>query len=524
MGGMARILVTEEIAEAGLGRLRDAGHEVDVRIGLTPEELASAVVSSQALIIRSATQVTEAVLAAGSDLVVIGRAGIGLDNVDVEAATARGVLVVNAPQSNIVSAAEHTMALLLAQARNVPQAHSALVAGRWERSRWEGVELADKTLGIVGLGRIGKLVADRARGFGMRLLAFDPFVSADRARQLGVELRPLDQLVADADFLTIHLPKTPETAGLIGRDLLVKAKPTLRLINVARGGIVDETALADCIRDGVIAGAALDVFDAEPTTESPLFGLPSVVVTPHLGASTREAQDKAGETIADMVQLALAGEFVPFAVNLAAAEAHENLRPFLPLAERLGRLFGSLVAELPSTVEISVEGDIGAYDTRIVGLAVLKGLFGRVSDEPVTYVNAPQRARESGIDVREVSSTHSADYVNLVTVSGGGHSLSGTLTGRRGEQRIMMIDDHTFDVPPADHMLMVANDDRPGVIGTVGTILGDAGVNIADMDVGRAEQTGTAVMLIAPTSIVPPAVVEALRRAPGIIRVTTLTA
>ena len=524
MGSMSRILVTEEIAEAGLARLRAAGHAVDVRVGLTPEELAVEVVGSQALIIRSATQVTDEVLAAGSDLVVVGRAGIGLDNVDVDGATARGVLVVNAPQSNIVSAAEHTMALLLAQARNVPQAHSALVAGRWERSRWEGVELADKTLGIVGLGRIGKLVADRARGFGMRLLAFDPFVSADRARQLGVELRPLDQLVAEADFLTIHLPKTPETAGLIGRDLLVKAQPALRLINVARGGIVDEAALADCIRDGVIAGAALDVFDAEPTTESPLFGLPSVVVTPHLGASTREAQDKAGETIADMVQLALAGEFVPFAVNLAAAEAHENLRPFLPLSERLGRLFGSLVAELPSMVEISVEGDIGAYDTRIVGLAVLKGLFGRVSDEPVTYVNAPQRARESGIDVREVSSTHSADYVNLVTVSGGGHSLSGTLTGRRGEQRIVMIDDHTFDVPPADHMLMVTNDDRPGVIGTVGTILGDAGVNIADMDVGRAEQAGTAVMLIAPTSIVPPDVVEALRSAPGIIRVTTLTA
>jgi D-3-phosphoglycerate dehydrogenase / 2-oxoglutarate reductase len=468
--------------------------------------------------------VTEELLAAGPDLVVVGRAGIGLDNVDVEAATRRGVMVVNAPQSNIVSAAEHTMALLLAQARNVPQAHSALVAGRWERSRWEGVELADKTLGIVGLGRIGKLVADRARGFGMRLLAFDPFVSAERARQLGVELRPLDQLVADADFLTIHLPKTPETAGLIGRDLLAKAKPTLRLVNVARGGIVDEAALAECIGEGVIAGAALDVFDTEPTTDSPLFGLPSVVVTPHLGASTREAQDKAGETIADMVQLALAGEFVPFAVNLAAAEAHENLRPFLPLAERLGRLFGSLVLELPSTVEISVEGDIGAFDTRIVGLAVLKGLFGRVSEEPVTYVNAPQRARESGIDVREVSSTHSADYVNLVSVSGGGHSLSGTLTGRRGEQRIVTIDDHTFDVPPADHMLMVTNDDRPGVIGTVGTILGDAGVNIADMDVGRADQVGTAVMLIAPTSIVLPDVVAALRTAPGIISVTTLTA
>ena len=333
-------------------------------------------------------------------------------------------MVVNAPQSNIVSAAEHTMALLLAQARNVPQAHAALVAGRWERARWEGVELADKTLGIVGLGRIGKLVADRARGFGLRLVAYDPFVSAERARQIGVELVPLDQVVAESDFLTIHLPKTAETSGLIGRELLLKAKPTLRVINVARGGIVDEAALADAIRDGVIAGAALDVFDSEPTTDSPLFGLDSVVVTPHLGASTREAQDKAGDTIADMVQLALAGDFVPFAVNLAAAEAHETLRPFLPLAERLGRLFGSLVSALPVTVEIAVEGDIGAYDTRIVGLSVLKGIFGRVSDEPVTYVNAPQRARDHGVDVREVSSTSSTDYVNLVTVSGGGHTLS----------------------------------------------------------------------------------------------------
>ena len=286
-------------------------------------------------------------------------------------------MVVNAPQSNIVSAAEHTMALLLAQARNVPQAHAALVAGRWERSRWEGVELADKTLGIVGLGRIGKLVADRARGFGMRLVAYDPFVSADRARQLGVELLPLDQVVAESDFLTIHLPKTAETTGLIGRDLLLKAKPTLRVINVARGGIVDEAALADAVRDGVIAGAALDVFDTEPTTESPLFELDAVVVTPHLGASTREAQDKAGDTIADMVQLALAGEFVPFAVNLAAAEAHDDLRPFLPLAERLGRPVRVARRRCcRRTVEITVEGDIGAYDTRIVGLSVLKGMFG----------------------------------------------------------------------------------------------------------------------------------------------------
>jgi D-3-phosphoglycerate dehydrogenase / 2-oxoglutarate reductase len=527
---MARILVTEAIADSGLDRLRAAGHEVDVRTELSPAELLEAVAGAHALIIRSATEVTDEVLAAGSDLLVVGRAGIGLDNVDTEAATRRGVMVVNAPQSNIVSAAEHTMALLLAQARNVPQAHAALVAGRWERSRWEGVEIADKTLGIAGLGRIGKLVADRARAFGMRLIAFDPFVSADRGRQLGVDLLPLDQVVAESDFLTIHLPKTPETKGLIGRELLLKAKPGLRVINVARGGIVDEAALADAIRDGVVAGAALDVFDTEPTTSSPLFALDAVVVTPHLGASTREAQDKAGDTIADMVQLALAGDFVPFAVNLAAAEAHDDLRPFLPLAERLGRAFGSLVSELPATIEIAVEGDIGGYDTRIIGLSVLKGVFGGISEEPVTYVNAPQRAREAGVDVREVSSTASADWVNLITISGGGHSVAGTLSGRRAEHRIVLIDGNRLDVPPAEHMLMVANDDRPGVIGTVGTILGNAGVNIADMDVGRSvadehgASPGTAVMLIAPSSPVPPELVDALRAAAGIIDVVAFSA
>jgi D-3-phosphoglycerate dehydrogenase len=519
---MPRILVTEEIADGGLDRLRAAGHEVDVRLGLSPAELLEAVVGASALIIRSSTQVTDEVLAAAGGMVVVGRAGSGLDNVDVDAATRRGVMVVNAPQSNIISAAEHTMALLLAQARNVPQAHAALVAGRWERSRWEGVELADKTLGIVGLGRIGKLVADRARGFQMRLVAYDPFVSAERARQLGVELLPLDELVAESDFLTVHLPKNKETVGLIGRDLLSKAKPSLRIVNVARGGIVVESELAECIRDGVIAGAALDVFDTEPTTESPLFELPQVVVTPHLGASTREAQDKAGDTIADMVELALAGEFVPFAVNISAAEANETLRPFLPLAERLGRLYGSLVDGSPSVVELAFSGEIGGYDTRILGLAALKGFFGGISDEQVTFVNGPQLARDHGVEVREVNSTTSDDYVNLITISGGGHSISGTLQGRRGEQRIVEVDGHTFDVPPADHMLMVTNDDRPGVIGTVGTLLGDAGVNIADMDVGRAHTPGTAVMLIAPTAEVAATVLASLAAAPGILSVRSL--
>jgi len=511
---MARILVTEEIADGGLERLRAAGHEVDVQLDLS--QLLTAVKGAHALIIRSATQVTAEVLEAGSELIVVGRAGIGLDNVDVPEATKRGVMVVNAPQSNIISAAEHTMALLLAQARNVPQAHAALVAGRWERSRWEGVELADKTLAVIGLGRIGKLVADRAKAFGMRLVAYDPFVSADRARQMGVELVPLDQAVAEADFLTIHLPKTKETTGLINRDLLLKAKPSLRVINVARGGIVDEQALADCVRDGIIAGAAIDVFVTEPTTSSPLFEQPSIVVTPHLGASTREAQDKAGDTIADMVKLALAGDFVPFAVNVDAAEANETLRPFLPLAERLGRLFASLVGSLPDALEVCTEGDIAGYDTRILSLAALKGFFGSITDDQVTYVNAPQLAKEKGIELRETHCATSADFVNLLTLTGGGHSLSGTLVGRRSEQRIVMIDDHHFDVPPAEHMLVVKNDDRPGVIGTVGTLLGDAGINIADMDVGRAATPGTAVMLIAPTAEIPDEVLATLRSAPGI--------
>jgi D-3-phosphoglycerate dehydrogenase len=519
---MARILVSEAIADGGLDRLRHAGHDVDVQLDLSPEALLTAIVGAHALIIRSSTQVTAEVLAAGTDLVVVGRAGIGLDNVDVPAATARGVMVVNAPQSNIISAAEHTMALLLSQARNVPQAHAALVAGRWERGKWEGVELADKTLGVVGLGRIGKLVADRAKGFQMRIVAYDPFVSADRARQMGVELLPLDQLVAESDFLTIHLPKTAETKGIISRDLLLKAKPSLRVINVARGGIVVESDLAECISEGIIAGAALDVFDAEPTTESPLFELPSVVVTPHLGASTREAQDKAGDAIADMVQLALAGDFVPWAVNVDAVEPHEAVRPFLPLAESLGRLYGALAGGLRESFEVSCNGDLAQYDTRMIGLATLKGFFSRLSEDPVSYVNAPNMAKAAGLSIREVTSPDTDEYVNLVTISDGTHSISGTLAGRRAEQRIVAIDGHSIDVPPSEHMVVITNDDRPGVIGLVGVTMGEHGVNIADMDVGRTPEAGTAVMVLATTEEPPAEAIEVLRASPGIISVTVL--
>ncbi|MBA2283618.1 MAG: phosphoglycerate dehydrogenase [Acidimicrobiia bacterium] len=520
---MARVLVSEEIAEGGLDRLRAAGHDVDVQLGLSAEQLLGAVADANALIIRSATKVTAEVLAAAPAMVVVGRAGIGLDNVDVDVATERGVMVVNAPQSNILSAAEHTMALLLAQARNVPQAHAALKAGRWERSRWEGVELADKVLGIVGLGRIGKLVAQRAHSFGMRLVAHDPFVSADRARALGIELLDLEELMKRADFVTLHLAKTKETVGLIGADLLAKAKPGIRIVNVARGGIVDEAALAAAIRNGAVGGAALDVFAEEPTTASPLFELDEVVVTPHLGASTREAQDKAGDTIADMVQLALAGDFVPFAVNVSAAEASETVRPFLPLAERLGRLWSSLTDGIPAVLEVEYQGQLADYDTRILTLSVLKGVFGGRTEQSVSYVNAPQIAAERGLEVRSSSTPATAEYVNLVTVRGGGHAIAGTLIGPRSDPRVVMIDDLNVDLPPARHLLVVRNDDRPGMIAAVATTLAEAGINIDDMHLGHSAEGAAAMQVLATTPAVPEPVQAVLRDVPGLLSVNVLT-
>jgi D-3-phosphoglycerate dehydrogenase len=518
----ARVLVAERLAPRGIDAMRAAGLEVDESVGLSPEELLDAVRGASAIVIRSATQVTAEVLEAGTDLVVVGRAGIGLDNVDVEAATRRGVMVVNAPQSNVLSAAEHAVALLLAQARNIPQADRDLKAGAWNRSRWEGVELYGKTLGIVGLGRVGVLVAQRALAFGMRLLAFDPFVSAERARQLGVQIVPeLEDLVRQADFMTIHLPKTSDTVGIVGAELLAHAKPTLRIVNTARGGIVDEAALADAVRDGRIAGAALDVFDTEPTTESPLFELDSVVVTPHLGASTAEAQDKAGVTIAEQVVLALRGEFVPYAVNVAANEANATVQPFLPLVERLGRLFTALAGGAVERLEVTYEGEIGDYDCRVLTLAALKGVLAGVVDEPVSFVNAPQLAEARGVEVSETTSSSALDYVNLVSMRGriGERDVhvAGTLFGKRAKPRIVGIDEHSVDVPPSSFMLVVRNADTPGMIGAVGSILGESGLNIADMDVGTNEAGEPALMVIATDAAVPRTVVDRLLAEDGIL-------
>jgi D-3-phosphoglycerate dehydrogenase / 2-oxoglutarate reductase len=514
----ARVLVSEPLAERGLAAMRTAGLDVDVQIGLSAEHLLSAVKGARALVIRSATQVTAEVLEAAADLVVVGRAGIGLDNVDVPEATRRGVMVVNAPQSNILSAAEHTLALLLAQARNVPQANADLKAGAWNRSKWEGVELHGKTLGIVGLGRVGVLVAQRAHSFGMRLVAYDPFVSPDRARQLGVALVPtIDELFTISDFVSIHATKTPETVGLVNASVLASAKPGLRLVNAGRGGIVDEDALAAAIAEGRLGGAAIDTFAKEPTTESPLFALENVVVTPHLGASTAEAQDKAGETIAEQVILALRGDFVPFAVNVAASEASESVRPYLPLAERVGRLFTGLAGGAPSTLNIEYEGEIADYDCRVLTLSVLKGVLAPVVAEPVSFVNAPQIAEQRGISVRETKSSDALDYVNLIVVRGDqGTHVAATLFGKHQAPRIVGIDGHQVDLPPARHMLVVHNDDSPGMIGRVATVLGNTDINISNMDVGQSPSGEAALMVIATETAVPAAVVEQVTRQPGV--------
>ncbi len=522
---MARVLVTEEIAQSGLQELRNAGHEVDVRLGLSPTELLDAVVGANALIIRSATQVDAATLEAASDLVVVGRAGIGLDNVDVAKATELGVMVVNAPQSNILSAAEQAMALLLAQARNIPQAHAALKAGKWERSKWEGVELYGKTLGVVGLGKIGALVAQRALAFGMRIVAFDPYISEERAKHMGVQLMTLDALLAQSDFITIHLPKNKETTDLLDAAALAKTKVGVRIVNAARGGIVNEDDLAEAIRNGHVHGAALDVFAKEPTTESPLFDLASVVVVPHLGASTAEAQDKAGVTIAEQVQLALAGDFVPFAVNVAAGEVSNVVRPFMGLAEVLGRFIGGLLDGNPADLEVIYQGELAGAGTKILTLCALKGLLGATGHDGVSFVNAPQMAAEHGLTWGEVSTVESPEYVNLITVRSGDHAVSGTLMtiGTRLETRIVTVDGHSVEIPPAATMLVVRNDDRPGMIGHVGLALGEAHVSISSMAVGPDPTTKTALMVISTITPTPESVIERLRATDGIQDIHLIT-
>ncbi|MGL5823956.1 MAG: phosphoglycerate dehydrogenase [Nocardioides sp.] len=501
------VLIAEELSPATVEAL---GPDFEIRHcnGADRPALLAAITDVDAILIRSATKVDAEALAAAGQLKVVARAGVGLDNVDVKAATQSGVMVVNAPTSNIVSAAEIAVGLMLAAARHISPAHAALRNGEWKRSKYTGIELYEKTLGIVGLGRIGVLVAQRLNAFGMTVIAYDPYVQAGRAAQMGVRLVDLDTLLAESDFMSVHLPKTPETAGLIGVEELAKVKPSLVLVNAARGGIVDEAALFAALKEGRLAAAGLDVFATEPCTDSPLFELENVVATPHLGASTDEAQEKAGVAVAKSVRLALSGELVPDAVNVQGGLIAEDVRPGIPLTEKLGRVFTALAGEVAQNIDVEVRGEISEYDVKVLELAALKGVFTDVVPESVSYVNAPLMAAERGTEVRLVCDAESPDHRNLITVrgtlaDGSQVSCSGTLVGIAQRERLVEVNGLAVDIEPTDHLAFFSYHDRPGVVGVLGRILGDAGVNIASMQVARDAKGGPALVALSVDSAIP---------------------
>jgi len=515
------VLITEELSSAGIAQL-EPGFEIRHTDGADRAQLLPALADADAVIIRSATTIDAEALEHAPNLRVVARAGVGLDNVDVEAATRAGVMVVNAPMSNIVSAAEHAVALLLSSARNVPQATASLKSGQWKRSAFTGVELQDKVAGILGLGKIGILVAQRLAAFDMTVIAYDPYVAAARAAQLGVRLVSLDELLAESDFISVHLPRNAETVGLIGDRQLHRVKPTVRIINAARGGIVDEDALASALADGRVAGAALDVYATEPCTASPLFGLPNVVVTPHLGASTSEAQEKAGTQVARSVRLALAGEFVPDAVNVQGGTVDELIRPGLPLTEKLGRIFTAVAAGIAARVEVEVRGEIAGLDVSVLQLAALKGVFSDIVEDTVTYVNAPLLAAERGVQVSLVTDKESPHWRNVVTLRGtlpDGQvvSVGGTLTGQRQVEKLVEVNGFDMEIAPAEHMVFFTYSDRPGIVGVVGKILGDQGINIAGMQVCRNARGGQALIVLTVDSALPPPVLDRITSSIGAV-------
>jgi D-3-phosphoglycerate dehydrogenase / 2-oxoglutarate reductase len=515
------VLVAEELSPAGLAQL-ESGFDVRFADGADRASLLPALADAEAVIVRSATRIDAEAIAHAPKLRVVARAGVGLDNVDVDAATKAGVMVVNAPTSNIVSAAEHAVALLLSLARNVPQAMASLQAGHWKRAAYTGIELQDKVAGLLGLGRVGMLVAERLASFGMKVIAFDPYVAPPRAAAAGVRLVTLDELLAEADFISVHLPRNAETTGLIGEQELSKAKPGVRIINAARGGIVDEDALAAALTSGRVAGAALDVYAKEPCTDSPLMRLPNVVVTPHLGASTHEAQEKAGTQVARSVRLALAGEFVPDAVNVQGGIVAEELRPGLPLAEKLGRIFTALAGAAPVRIDVQVRGEIAAFDVSVLQLAALKGVFIDVVGESVSYVNAPLLAAERGVEVGLETIEESPDWRNVLALRGtlpDGQvvSVSGTLTGRRQLEKLVEVNGFDMEIAPAEHMVFFTYTDRPGVVGIVGQILGGQGINIAGMQVCRAARGGHALIVLTVDSALPPPVLAEITSSIGAV-------
>ena len=502
------VLIAEELSPATVEAL---GPDFDVRNvdGTDRPALLSALAEADAILIRSATHVDAEAIAAAPKLKVVARAGVGLDNVDIKAATEAGVMVVNAPTSNIVSAAELTIGHLLSIARHIPVANASLAAGEWKRSKYTGAELFEKTVGIIGLGRIGALITTRLQAFGMNVVAYDPYVTAARAQQMGVQLLSLDELLAQSDFITIHMPKTPETTGMIGAAELKKMKKTAYIVNVARGGLIDEDALADALAQNVIAGAGLDVFVNEPPTGSKLLGLPNIVVTPHLGASTDEAQEKAGVSVARSVRLALGGELVPDAVNVAGGVIDPFVRPGIALVEKLGQILASVAGHSALTsLEIDVRGELAAYDVSVYRLAALKGYFTNQVTENVSYVNAPVLAEQRGIASSLSTSEESKDYRNVTTLRGllaDGTSIevSGTLSGTKMVEKIVGLNGYDIEVPIAAHHVVMLYTDRPGIVATYGREFGEAGINIAGMQIARRSAGGQALSIITVDSPVP---------------------
>jgi D-3-phosphoglycerate dehydrogenase / 2-oxoglutarate reductase len=496
-----KVLVKEKLAPEGIELLKKAGFEVDLGVDWTPEEFMVRVGDYDGLVIRSATKVTEEVIEAAKNLKVVGRAGVGVDNVDVKAATRRGIIVVNAPASNVLTAAEHTIAMLMACARNIPQAHAALKEGRWDRSKYGGVELADKTLGIIGLGRIGFLVAERARGLKMNVVAYDPFVPAERFHELGLERadKP-DKVYKVADFVTVHLPKNAETIGFVDDDAFAKMKDGVRIINVARGGIVDEEALARALDSGKVAAAAIDVWPVEPTTDDILLRYDQVVATPHLGASTKEAQLRAGTQVAEQVVLALSGQFAPNAVNvpLTLGDEADELMPYLNVCELLGKLIVQIAEGPVDGFEITYEGVISRYDTRILTLSALSGILADKVEGEVNMVNVTAMAEERGLTIKENKKPAAVDFLNLITISTqdakGDLSVSGTTLGPKHRPRLVKVYRQDVDIEPAEHMVFLRYEDVPGMIGKIGTKMGELGINIAQMAVGRTVVHKQAVM------------------------------
>jgi D-3-phosphoglycerate dehydrogenase / 2-oxoglutarate reductase len=496
-----KVLVREPIADAGLALLQSK-FDVDVDVSSPLEDVIG---NYDAIVIRSATKLTADLIEKGTQLRVIGRAGVGVDNVDVDAATRRGIVVANAPGANVVSAAEHTIGLLLALARNIPQAHAALSEGRWERGRWGGVELADKVLGVLGFGRIGRQVARRALALEMKVVAYDPFVSAERFRELGVEPATFGEVLERAEFVTLHLPLTDDTRNAIDADTIAHMRDGVRIVNAARGELVDEAALIAALESGKVAGAAIDVFATEPYT-GPLLHAPNVVVTPHLAASTEEAQDRAGIVVAEQVVAALDGGLVTNAVNIPSvgAEDLEVLGPFVPLAAKLGRLAMELAGGETRRIGIEVYGELAEHDTRLLTVAALNGAFQGHTEHPVNYVNAPIVAADRGIEVVEEKRRAAQDYTNLVAVTADGIRVAGTTIGQESRHFLVHALGFALEMELSPRMALLQYDDVPGVIGRIGTLFGEAGVNIANMSVSRDRAGGKALMGLAIDSAVPP--------------------